>query len=71
MLILAIMGSNLFTQDTYSLLNELRQLHVIAGAFLLILPLTLLLFPQIFYGIPVRENKIEQKNKYRNCTYTN
>jgi AraC-like DNA-binding protein len=61
MLILAIMGSNLFTKDTNSMLIELRQLHVIAGAFMMILPLTLLLFPQIFYGIPVRENDIEQK----------
>jgi AraC-like DNA-binding protein len=59
--ILAAMGTNLFRNDTRTMLDEMRQLHVFAGALMLILILTLMLFPQIFYGIPVRENNIEQK----------
>jgi AraC-like DNA-binding protein len=34
---------------------------------MLVLTLTLMLFPQIFYGIPVRENNIEQKINVENA----
>lgn len=53
--ILALMGSNLFKNDVRTMLNKYQDLHALAGGLFLMLPLSLLLFPQILYGVPIIE----------------
>lgn len=61
--ILAIMGSNLFKTDSKNLLINLKDLHSLAGGIFLLLPLSILLSPQLLYGIPVIEkDKINKLN---------
>ena len=70
LVILAAMGTNLFKNDTRTMLDKMQQLHVWAGALMLVLTLTLMLFPQIFYGIPIRETEISQQEKIAIITET-
>ncbi|MEY3920867.1 MAG: hypothetical protein RL634_628 [Bacteroidota bacterium] len=57
-IILAIMGSNLFKSDVRAMLAKYQELHSLLGALFLLLPLSLLLFPQILYGVPVLEEEV-------------
>ena len=54
------MGSNLFRSDVRALLLKYQELHGLAGALFLLLPMSLLLFPQILYGVPVIEKPINR-----------
>lgn len=61
--ILAFMGSKLFKEDVRVLLIKYQDLHALTGAFFLLLPLSLLMFPQILYGVPVIEKTNEDISK--------
>jgi hypothetical protein len=52
--ILGIMGINLLKSSMSSTIDDLGSIHSFAAVLFLILPITMLLFPQILYGIPVR-----------------
>ncbi len=56
--ILAMMGSNLFKNDVRTMLDKYQDLHALAGGLFLMLPLSLLLFPQILYGVPIIESHV-------------
>ena len=59
--IMAFLGSNLFKHDVRTMLDQYQDLHAIAGALFLMLPLSLLLFPQILYGIPIIEKNTSEE----------
>ncbi len=56
--ILGIMGANLFNNDVSRMLTKYQDLHALAGGLFILIPICLLLFPQILYGIPAIENTI-------------
>jgi AraC-like DNA-binding protein len=59
---LGIMGMNLLVSSMSSTIHDLVSIHNFAAVLFSILPITLLLFPQILYGIPLRVNTGEELN---------
>lgn len=61
--ILAIMGTKLYNSNVRMMLLRYQELHALAGGLFVLIPICLLLFPQILYGIPVIGNTITKNNQ--------
>ncbi|MFN5232273.1 MAG: helix-turn-helix domain-containing protein [Bacteroidota bacterium] len=63
LIILAIMGTNLFNDNVRMVLTRYQYLHALAGGLFVLIPICLMLFPQILYGVPVIENTITKNDQ--------